>query len=211
MYKNKKAQVNIISLLLIITISLFFVATTYYWLVPTVKEINSLSEVKSIENQMLDIHRGISQAYREQSQRSLPLNIKTGTLRVRENSLLYIGYHELGDSEKGAESIRYGGVIINDSSGKEHINCSEKALGILGEDEAVCLLRRGNVEIELRYLTLNDSLTGDLYKINFKTSQRSHGSESNDYLVIQWLNKTVVNDASAGHYNITTYMLIEMY
>ena len=47
---KKNAQSDIIALILIIGVSLFLVSSTYYWLIPTVREITALNDVKRVEN-----------------------------------------------------------------------------------------------------------------------------------------------------------------
>ena len=91
------------------------------------------------------------------------------------------------------------------------INCSKDIVGKLGVDEPVCLLRRGNTEIELRYLRLEDTFTGDLYWIKFKTSQRSHGGVGSRYINIEWVNKTVIESITTGKRNTTSYMSVDIY
>jgi len=205
---KKKAQSNIIAFMLIIGVSLFLVSSTYYWLVPTVKEITSLNDVKKIEKQMLDLHKAISQVSREKSQRSLPLSINRGTIRVREDSIIYSGFYDLPEPEKGEEMILYGG--INSTCGAYTcINCSKDKIGKLGSDEPACLLRRGNVEIELRYLRLNDSFTGNMYDIKFKTSQRSHGGPGSRSINIEWVNRTIRENPSQK--NTTSYLSVDIY
>lgn len=212
MYKNK-AQTDIIAAVLIVGISLFVVVGTYYWVFPAVKDITVLNDVKKVEKQMLDIHRAISQASREQSQRSIPLDIPSGTIRVREDSILYKSAVNLPESKTGEESILYGGINDTITIGTEiyrYINCSKESIGKLGEDDSVCLLRRGAIEIELRYLRLRDSITGNVYNLKFKPTQRSNGDKSSRQVVVQWLNRTERNTMS-GYKNITTYMILEMY
>ncbi|UCD03809.1 MAG: hypothetical protein JSW73_04695 [Candidatus Woesearchaeota archaeon] len=206
---KKIAQANIISFMLIIGLSLFLVAGTFYWLLPTIREINSLNDVKSIERQMLTLHNAITQVSREKSQRTVPININKGTIRVRDDSIFYKGFYHLPEAEKGNEILVYGGINVTTSSGGNRLNCSRGTIGRLGFDEPACLLRKGSVEIELRYLHLNDTFTGNIYRIKFRTSKRSHGGPESRYINVEWVNRTIREDGDKR--NTTSYIAVDIY
>ena len=199
---NKKGQINLISLFIILAFSLFFVSAAYFWVFPNIQQMTSVREIERMENQMVELHKAISQVSREQSQRIITFQIQRGTIRVRNTSILYSGDFELPESLKGAESIVFGGIYT-----PSRISCDSNEIGELGEDEPVCLLRRGDIELELRYLRLNDTSSGNIYGINFMTTSTSRvfAGEGTHQVVVSWINKTTNSNS------ITKNLKVEFY
>ena len=205
--KKSKGQVDIISVLFIVGISLFFVTATYTWAIPQINGITSLNEIKRMENQMLELHNAILQVSREKTQRVISLNIKEGTLRIRDNSILYKGSFDMPENNQGFESIIFGGICTPNPINCSRINCSEGIIGNLGEDEPVCLLKRGNTELELRYFYLNDTYTGKIYGLNFIYPNNAFAGIGSHQIAIRWINETITGSPQ----NITKNIQLDIY
>lgn len=200
---NTKSQAQIISFLLLIVIALSLISATYYWVVPRIEEMTDLNEVRRLENRMLDLNDAILNVAREKSRQSVVLRLEKGNLKVLEDRIVYSGFFNLPKEARGSEQILYGGIK---ESGR--INCSGSVIGVLGEEEPVCLLRRGSVELELRYFYLNDTSTGNLHAIKFFSTTNSIAGKGSNRIVIKWHNRTV---EGSNPKNITENILINIY
>ncbi len=156
----RKAQAEVVGFVLLTLIVIAIVSISFFWAKPQIDKINNVAEVKRIENRMLALNNAIRDVANEKSQRTVPFDIKKGQLYLaNDRTITYSAYMDLPDQLVSSERVLAGN---KNESGP----CMDSTLfGTLGTDEAGCLIEKGSIELELKYINLNDTANNECHGI----------------------------------------------
>lgn len=172
-----RAQSTIIGFLLITLIALVIVGATFFWGKPLIERSLDFDELSRLENRMLELHTAIKKVANEQSQATVPFTITKGTLALdpKDNEIIFEANLDV--------PIAVGRELL-DGTVNTTLNSSD--IGKLGVDEPAILLERKKVELNLRYILLNDSITGDCYGIDLQPGTQSTAGVGSHKVLLKW-------------------------
>lgn len=88
---DRRGQVNILALTMIIAILFFIITITYLWAVPVIKKNSNLNDYNGLKGQFKALNELVKAAAEEKGQRSMVLEFKKGELLINdeENRIAY--------------------------------------------------------------------------------------------------------------------------
>lgn len=159
-----KAQAEIVGFILLTLIVLAVVSISFFWAKPKIDQINNINEISRVENRMIALHNAIKDVANEQSQRTVSFEIKKGSLYSDGNrTIVYSAYMDLPEKFISDRKMLAGNASLQDSSQGPCLNTS--IYGRLGKDDPGCLTEKGTIEIELKYINMNDTSANKCYGI----------------------------------------------
>lgn len=156
---SKKAQSEVIGFILLTLIVIAAVSMTFFWAKPQIDKINNANEVSRVENRMIALHSAINEVANHKTQRTVSFEIKKGQLYLQNQSIIYSAYMDLPESMISSRKILKG----NKSDTGPCVNYS--VYGRVGYDDSGCLIEKGSIELELKYIVLNDTSENKCYGI----------------------------------------------
>ncbi|MEM4247732.1 MAG: hypothetical protein QXH80_00535 [Candidatus Nanoarchaeia archaeon] len=166
----EKAQSSIIGFLLITAIALVIVGTTFFFAVPTIDKTRNQDEVVRIENRMIETHAAIKKVANEQTQMTVPFNIREGILTLdNNNTLIY-------EANMRLPNVFSPHLLIGNDTDE---------IGTLGLDEPGYLLEQASVEMRLHYIILNDS-AGNCYGVQLRAAGQVAAGAGDHFIFFRW-------------------------
>lgn len=203
-----KAQSTIIGFILVTAIAVIIISFTLFWARPLIEKTQDQQEVLRLEQKMLELHNAIKKVASEQGAISMPFDIKRGVIALNnvDNTINYKGQFNIENPV--SRKLVFGNNTIPSNSATP-IAAEIVPLGI---EEPAYLFEQGAIEFNLHYRIVNDTNTGNCYRIKLVPGQQAAAGVGSHVIKLTWLMENITTDATAFagcSSNQTTDQLVE--
>ena len=177
-----RAQSTIIGFILVTAIAVVVISLTMFWARPLIEQAQDQQEVTRMEQKFLELHSAIKKVATEQGSLSLPFNIQRGSIvLLANNTINYQGQFNI--VQPTPKKLVFG----NNTAITQTTTPTAAEVVPLGTEEPAYLYEQGAIEFNLHYRIVNDTSTGNCYKITLASGQQASAGIGNHIIRLTWL------------------------